>query len=195
MGVIKATEDFLHYDRTGEAIFEPGLSIEHRLGLNGGSEKFTYNFGGSLYQDDSFNDLNEQVKRSFTFGMGAQVSDKLRYQGSFSYTGFESNLDYNANTSWLRFSGFKGGARGNLDELSEEEWIVERDRAQRIGELVDITRTINRMTASNKFTYGFSDNFEANATIGTDYRTSVDQEIATNALQIALGSQPAGTTD
>ena len=35
-------------------------------------EKFTYNFGGSLYQDDSFNDINQQVKRSFTFGLGAR---------------------------------------------------------------------------------------------------------------------------
>jgi outer membrane receptor protein involved in Fe transport len=195
LGVIKATDDYLFFDRTGEAIFEPGLSIEHRIGLNGGSDKFTYNFGGSLYQDDSFNDLNEQVKRSFTFGLGAQVSEKLKYQGSFSYTGFESNLDYNANTSFSRFSGFEGGARGDISLLTDEEFQVEKERAQTIGSLVDITRTINRLTASNKFIYDFTDNLQANATIGADYRTSVDQEIATNELQIALGSIAAGTTD
>ena len=195
VGIIKATDDYLFFERTGEAIFETGLSIEHRLGLNGGSDKFTYNFGGSLYQDDSFNDLNKQVKRSLTFGMGAQVVEKLRYQGSFSYTGFESNLDYNANTSFSRFSNLEGGARGNLAEMTQEEWEVEKDRARRIGELVDITRTINRLTASNKFIYDFTHNFQANATVGTDYRTSVDQDVTTNAVQIALGSLAAGTTD
>ena len=195
VGVIKATDDYLHYERTGEAIFEPGLSIEHRIGLNGGSEKFTYNFGGSLYQDDSFNDLNEQVKRSFTFGLGAKVSDKLNYQASFSYVGFESNLDYNANTSFSRFSGFEGGARGDISELSEEDWAVEKERAQNIGSLVDISSTVNRLTASNKFTYDFTDNFQANATIGTDYRSTVAEDLTSNALYIALGSVAPGTTD
>ncbi len=195
VGVISATEDFLKYDRTAEAIFEPGLSIEHKIGLNGGSEKFTYNFGGSLYQDDSFNDLNKQVKRSFTFGLGAQVNDKLKYQGSFSYVGFESNLDFNANTSFSRFSAFEGGGRGDLDELTEEEWIEERDRARKIGEQVDINRTINRLTASNKFIYDITDNIQTNATIGVDYRTSVDEQVNSNALLITLGSIAEGTTD
>ncbi|SDS52574.1 TonB-dependent receptor [Gramella sp. MAR_2010_147] len=195
VGVIKATDDYLKYDRTGEAIFEPGLSIEHNFGINGGSEKFTYNFGGSLYQDDSFNDLNEQVKRSFTFGLGAQVSDKLKYQGSFSYVGFESNLDFNANTSFSRFSAFEGGGRGNLDELTEEEWLVEKERAQNIGSLVDIQNTVNRLTASNKFTYDITDNFQSNVTFGVDYRNSKSEEVDSNALLIALGSIPEGTTD
>lgn len=81
LGSIHGTKDYLKYDLTSDAIFKPGFSQEYRMGINGGSEKFTYNFGGSLYQDDSFNDLNKQVKRSFTFGLGAQVSEKLKYQG------------------------------------------------------------------------------------------------------------------
>ncbi|TDQ33424.1 TonB-dependent receptor domain-containing protein [Zeaxanthinibacter enoshimensis] len=195
LGIIKATDDFLKYERTGEAIFETGFSQEYRIGINGGNEKFTYNFGGSLYADDGFNDLNKQIKRSFTFGLGAQVTDQLKYQGSFSYVGFDSNLDFNANTSFSRFSAFEGGGRGNLDELSDADWQVEKDRAQLIGELVDIRRVNNRFTASNKFIYSFSDNLEANATVGVDYRTSIDEENDTNALFIALGSRPEGTTD
>ncbi len=195
IGVIEATDDYLKYKRTGEAIFETGLSQEFRIGINGGSEKMTYNFGGSLYKDDSFNDLNEQIKRSFTFGLGVKVTDKLKYQGSFSYTGFESNLDFNANTSFSRFSAFEGGGRGNLDELSEEDWIVERDRAREIGSLVDIRGVTNRITASNKFTYDFNDAFQANATIGIDNRTTTQEENDTNALLVALDSEPEGTTD
>ena len=195
LGVIKATDDYLHYKRTGEAIFDTGLSQEFKIGLNGGSEKFTYNFGGSLYKDDGFNDLNEQIKRSFTFGLGAQINEKFRYQGSFSYVGFQSNLDFNANTSFSRFSAFEGGGRGDLNALDEASWIVERDRAREIGSLVDITRTINRFTASNKFTHDIGNSLQVNATIGIDNRSSVQEENDTNALLIALDSEPEGTTD
>ena len=194
-GIIEATDDFLKYKRTGEAIFETGYSNEIRVGINGGSDKFTYNIGGSLYKDDSFNDLNQQIKRSFTFGFGANISDKFRYQGSFSYVGFESNLDFNANTSFSRFSAFEGGGRGDLDALDNAAWIVERDRAREIGSLVDITGTTNRITASNKFTYDINDALQINATVGIDSRNTVQEENDTNQLLIALDSEPEGTTD
>ncbi|MFL1895741.1 carboxypeptidase-like regulatory domain-containing protein [Aquimarina sp. 2-A2] len=195
LGVIKATDDFLKYERTKEALFKPGFAQEYKLGVNGGNEKVTYNFSGSIYADDSYNKINEQVKRSLSFGLGAQVSDKLRYQGSFSYVGFESNLDFNANTSFSRFSAFEGGGRGNLDELTDAEWQVELDRSNEIGPLVDITNKVNRFTNSNKFLYDFSDNFSATATIGVDSRSTVSEENDTNELLIALGSINPGTTD
>ncbi|WP_109097921.1 TonB-dependent receptor domain-containing protein [Aquimarina sp. AU58] len=195
VGAIKATEDFLKYKRTGEALFEPGLAIEYKIGVNGGNEKVTYNFSGSLYADDSFNRLNEQVRRNLSFGLGAQVTDRLKYQGSFSYVGFESNLDYNANTSFSRFSAFEGAGRGNLDELTEAEWQDELNRSNNIGAQVDINSTVNRFTNSNKFTYDFTDSFQANAIIGVDSRTQTQQEVGSNALQIAQGSINPGTTD
>ncbi|MFC5044203.1 TonB-dependent receptor plug domain-containing protein [Aquimarina hainanensis] len=195
LGVIKATEDYLKYKRTAEALFKPGFSIEYKVGVNGGNEKVTYNFSGSLYSDDSFNKLNEQVRRNLSFGLGARITDKLRYQGSFSYVGFQSNLDYNANTSDSRFSAFEGAGRGNLDELTEEEWQVELDRSNAIGPLVDIMNNVNRFTNSNKFTYDFSDNIQGNATIGIDSRTSLQQENSTNAFGIASGNLNPGTTD
>ncbi|AUP77590.1 TonB-dependent receptor plug domain-containing protein [Flavivirga eckloniae] len=195
LGVISATKDYLKYKRTSEAIFEPGIIQQYKIGINGGSEKITYNFGGSLYKDDSYNDLNEQIRRSFSFGFGAQITDKFKYQGSFSYVGFDSNLDFNANTSFSRFSAFEGGGRGNLDELSEAEWIEERDRARKIGSLVDVSSVTNRITASNKFIYDFNESFQANATVGIDTRSTVQEENDTNALLIAIDSEPEGTTD
>ncbi|MDX1326136.1 MAG: TonB-dependent receptor [Arenibacter sp.] len=195
LGVINATTDYLKYKRTAEAIYEPGLAQEYRIGINGGSDKFTYNFGGSLYNDDSFNDLNKQIKRSFTFGLGAQVTDKLKYQSSFSYVGYESNLDYNANVSFSRFSNMENGSYGDLDTMEETDWADLKSDVRKIGSLVDITSVVNRLTGSNKFTYDFSNSFQANATVGIDYRTSTNQGNDTNALLIALGSQPEGTTD
>ncbi|WP_185781772.1 TonB-dependent receptor domain-containing protein [Croceivirga lutea] len=195
LGVISATDDFLKYERTKEALFDTGFSQEFRVGINGGSEKFSYNFGGSLYKDDSFNLLNEQVRRTFTFGLTAKVSDKLRYQGSFSYVNFDSNLDYNANTSFSRFSAFEGGGRGNLDELTPEQWQSELDRSNAIGPLVDNTSSTNRFTASNKFIYDFSPNFQANFTIGVDNRNTVQEVLQSNAFQVAIGAVAEGTTD
>jgi outer membrane receptor protein involved in Fe transport len=195
VGIIKGTTDYLKYDRTAEALFEPGMSQQFRVGLSGGSEKFTYNFGGSLYKDDNFNDINEQIRRSFTFGLTAKVTDKLKYQGSFSFVGFESNLDYNANTSFSRFSGIEGNARGDTDGFTDAEWQQERERYTNIGKLVDITQTTNRMTASNKFIYDVKDNLQVNATIGVDTRNTVQEELQSNALQVALGSIAEGTTD
>ncbi len=195
VGAIKATEDYLRYDRTAEAIFQPGWSQQYRVGLNGGSDKFSYNFGGSLYKDDSYNDINEQIRRTFTFGLTARVTDKLRYQGSFSYVNFESNLDYNANTSFSRFSGIEGSARGATDEFTDSEWQDELARYSRIGQLVDISSTTNRITASNKFIYDINENFQVNATIGIDNRNTVQEELLSNALQVELGSVAEGTTD
>jgi len=195
VGVIKATKDFLRYDRTAEALFRPGVSQEYKVGLNGGSEKFSYNFGGNLYTDDSFNDINKQIRRSFTFGLTAKVTDKLRYQGSFSYVNFESNLDYNANTSFSRFSNLEGSARGATDGFTDAEWQNELARYRRIGQLVDITSTTNRITASNKFIYDISDALQVNATIGIDNRNTVQEELLSNSLQVELGSIAPGTTD
>ncbi len=195
VGAIQATDDFLKYERTKEALFETGLSQEFRVGLSGGSEKFSYNFGGSLYKDDSFNKLNEQIRRSFTFGLTAEVTERLKYQGSFSYVGFESNLDFSANTSFSRFSGFEGAGRGNLDELTDAEWQAELDRSDAIGPLVDITSNTNRITASNKFIYDIKDNLQVNATIGIDNRNTVQEDLQSNALLVALGSIAEGTTD
>lgn len=195
VGVISATRDFLKYERTGEALFANGFSQEFRVGINGGNENFSYNFGGSLYKDDSFNLLNEQVRRTFTFGLTAKISDKLKYQGSFSYVNFDSNLDYNANTSFSRFSAFEGAGRGDLDLLTDEEWQAELDRSNRIGPLVDNTATNNRFTASNKFIYDFTDNFQANFTVGIDNRNTVQELLQSNALLVALGSIAEGTTD
>jgi len=195
VGAIKATKDFLRYDRTGDVIFQPGWSQQFRVGLSGGSEKFTYNFGGSLYKDDSYNDINEQIRRTFTFGLTAKVTDKLRYQGSLSFVNFNSNLDYNANTSFSRFSNLEGSARGATDEFTDAEFQEETARYQRIGKLVDIVSTTNRITASNKFIYDIDENFQVNATLGVDNRNTVQEELQSNALLVELGSLAPGTTD
>jgi len=194
-GVINAEDKWLKYDRTGEAIFETGAVSELKAGLAGGTEKFSFNFVGSLYQDDGFNDLNEQYKRSFNFGFKSTLSKKLTYQGSFSYTGFSYNLDYNANTSFSRFSGAEGGAFGDLNALSDEDWEARKTTIREQGALTDISQRVNRLTASNKISYSFADKLKTNLTFGIENRNTRQQEVGSNAFQITVGSLGEGTTD
>ena len=195
LGSIQGEDKWLRYARTAEAIFEPGFLQEYKGGISGGTSKFSYNFVGSMYQDDGFNDLNEQLKRSFNFGLSSNMSKRLNYQASFAYTGFEYNLDYNANTSWSRYSAAEGGAYGNLDELPAEDWTDLKEDMQTQGALTNITQRVNRLTASNKLTYNILDNLRATATLGIENRNSRQQEIGSNAFQIHVGAIPEGTTD
>jgi len=195
VGSITAEDKFLRYQRVADAIFDPGTLTELKAGLSGGTEKFSFNFIGSLYQDDSYNDLNEQLKRSFNFGFNANLSDAFSYQGSFSYTGFNYNLDYNANTSFSRFSAAEGGAYGNIDELPDEEWEELRQQMVTQGALTDITQRVNRLIGSNILTYKFLNDFQTSLTFGVENRNSRQQELGSNAFQIHVGSIADGTTD
>lgn len=195
IGAISGTDDYLKYDRTSEAIFEPGVLNEYRLGMNGGTEVSTYNFSASLYKDDSFNDINEQIKRNLSFGFTRNINERLKYQASMSYVNMDSNLDYNANTSFSRFSGFEGGGRGDLDTMDDATWETELERSRNIASTVDIKTRVNRFTSSNKLTYDLGYNIQANFTTGLDFRTVVQQENSSNQMQIYQGSIPAGTAN
>ena len=195
VGAITGTDDYLKYARTAEAIFETGIMNEYRFGMNGGTEVSTYNFSGSIYKDDSFNDINEQIRRNLSFGFTRNINDKLKYQASMSYVNMDSNLDYNANTSFSRFSAFEGGGRGNLDEMDDATWETELERSRNIASAVDVKNRVNRFTASNKFTYDFGSNIVANLTTGIDFRNFTQQENSTNQMQIYQGSIPAGTAN
>ncbi|KAB7529259.1 TonB-dependent receptor [Flagellimonas olearia] len=195
LGVIKATTDFLKYDRTAEALFAPGFSQEYRVGFSGGSEKVSYNFGGSLYKDDGFNKLNEQVRRTFTFGYNANVTDNFKYQGSFSFVSFDSNLDYNANVNFSRFSNFEGGSYGDLNAMTDAEWAAVRANSDEVGSLVDITSRTSRFTGSNKFIYDITSSIQANATVGIDYRTTTQENLQSNAFLVAIGAENPGTSN
>jgi len=195
IGAISGTDDYLKYDRTSEAIFEPGVLNEYRLGMNGGTEVSTYNFSASLYKDDSFNDINEQIKRNLSFGFTRNINERLKYQASMSYVNMDSNLDYNANTSFSRFSGFEGGGRGDLDTMDDATWETELERSRNIASTVDIKTRVNRFTSSNKLTYDLGYNIQANFTTGLDFRTVVQQENSSNQMLIYQGSIPAGTAN
>ncbi|WP_422090438.1 TonB-dependent receptor domain-containing protein [Tenacibaculum ovolyticum] len=194
-GVISGTTRFTRFERTGDLVFRNGTSQNYRVGLNGGTEKFRYNFSGSLYYDDSFNNVNEQIKRNIRAGFTAKITDKLTYQGSATFSSFEYTRDFNANTSFARYGNIEAGAFGDVDALSDLEFNDLKKDLKEQGELTDIRDRVNRFQMSNKFTYKFSENFLINALIGFDSRSNRQEDIQTNALQISKGGVSPGTTD
>ncbi|CAA0149738.1 TonB-dependent receptor domain-containing protein [Tenacibaculum maritimum] len=194
-GVISGTERFTKYRRTGDLVFRKGTLQNYRVGLNGGTEKFRYNVSGSMYYDDSFNNVNEQVKRNIRSGFTAKITDKLTYQGSATFSSFEYSRDFNANTSFARYGNIEGGAFGNVDELTDQEFNDLKEKLREQGELTDITDRIRRFQMSNKLTYEFSENLLVNALIGFDSRSNRQENIQTNALQISKDAISVGTTD
>lgn len=195
LGSINGTRDFLKYQRTGDILYEPGFMQQYRLGFGGGTRNFNYQFSGSLYQDDSFNDLNTQVRRNIRLSMFSQVTTRLSYSGSVAYSNLEFNRDYNANTSYARFGNLEGGQYGDLDAMTDSSFNALKDQMLLEGELTNITENINRFQFSNNFRYNITTNLAASLDLGMDFRNSTQREVGTNAMQIAKGFFPDGTTN
>lgn len=195
VGQMVGTADFLRWKKTADIIFQPGWVQNYRLGFSGGTDAFNYSFAGSLYQDDGFNSVNEQVRRNFRTTVAARVSNRLRYSASLAYSNSEYTRDYNANTSFARYGNLEGGQFGNLDSLTDQEIQDLTDDLEAQGEVTDITEKVNRFNVANNFTYDVSDNMKLSLDFGLDSRVSKQQELGTNAMLISKGAVADGTTD
>ncbi|TYP98030.1 TonB-dependent receptor-like protein [Tenacibaculum adriaticum] len=148
-----------------------------------------------MYYDNSFNNVNEQIRRNIRSGFTAKITDKFTYQGSMAFSSFGYTRDYNANNSLARYGSIEGGSFGDVDQLNDEEFNDLKNNLKKQGELTDITDRVKRFQISNKFTYEFTDNFMINAIVGFDSRNNRQENIQTNALLIAKGAVPDGTTN
>ena len=195
LGQMQGTRDFLKWQETGDLLFEPGFVQNYRLGFSGGTDAFNYSFSGSIYQDDGFNAINEQIRRNFRTTVSARVTNRLRYSASLAYSNSEFTRDYNANTSYARFGNAEGGSFGNLGDSSQTYLDDLKRQLQDEADVTNITERINRFNVANNFTYDVTDKVVVSFDFGLDSRNSKQQELGTNALQIVKGSYPDGTTD
>jgi outer membrane receptor protein involved in Fe transport len=195
VGQMVGTTDYLRFENSGEINFQPGMVQNYRLGFSGGNDAFSYSFSGSLYEDDGFNSVNEQVRRNFRTTLSARVSNRLRYSASLAYSNSEFTRDYNANTSFARFGNLEGGSFGDLDEYTSAQVDSLSDLLEEQGDLTQITERINRFNVANNFTYDVSDKVIVSFDFGLDSRNSKQQELGTNAVQISKGAFAEGTTD
>ena len=195
LGSMVGEEKFLRYDETADLLFDPGLVQQYRFGVDGGSDRATYNFSGSFYDDDGFNDINQQRRINARFGTRATLSDKLEYTGSAAFTSNYFTRDYNANTSFARFGGLESGDFGALDDLTTGKLDTIRQDLLLAGELTDITEAVRRFQTSQQLSYQPFQGFTSRLILGLDSRRSRQEEVGTNAVQIAKGAIGAGTAD
>ncbi|TXF90459.1 TonB-dependent receptor [Neolewinella aurantiaca] len=195
VGSMVGEEKFLRFEETADILFEPGLVQQYRLGVDGGSDKATYNFSGSFYDDDGFNDINSQRRINARFGASAKLNSKLEYNGSAAFSSNYFTRDYNANTSFARFGGIEGGNYGLINEASAGRIDTITQELRLAGELTDITEAVRRFQTSQQLTYKPFRGFTSRLILGLDSRRSRQDEIATNALLISKGAVAEGTAD
>lgn len=195
MGAIVGTRDFLRWEQTADLIFRPGFLQNYRIGLGGSEGNTSYSFSGNLYQDNSFNEINETIRRNFRTTFATNITDKLRYSNSVAFSNMEFTRAYNANTSFSRFGNLEGGQFGNLDSLSQDELDDLDQQMTDEAEVTNIREVINRFQVANNVKYYFSKDLTASLDFGIDRRNSVQREIGTNQLLITKGFFPEGTTD
>ena len=185
LGSMVGETEFLRFKSTGDILFEPGLVQQYRFGVDGGSERVGYNFSGSFYDDDGFNDINEQRRINARFGTRATLSDKLTYNGSAAFTSNYFTRDYNANTSFARFGGIEGGDYGLIDDMTQGAIDTIAEELRLAGELTDVTEAVRRFSTSQQLNYTPFEGFTARLILGLDSRRSRSEDLQTNALLIA----------
>lgn len=192
VGSTTPTEDFLHFDRTGDLLYQTGLYQDHTISLSGGTkETLGYSFSGNITNDKGFRieDQNENIKVNLRSGFTAQLNDHFTYRSSlgYSHSNFKRVRDGNAGGYtglWYAESGaslFTGpGFNPNLNELSDEDYALMKQYVTKAEELQDNQTNINRFQTSQIIEYKPSDNLMIKATTGLDYRVQNEAVITTN---------------
>ncbi|MGI9543051.1 MAG: TonB-dependent receptor plug domain-containing protein, partial [Cyclobacteriaceae bacterium] len=85
LGAIDGTGDYFVFDEVKELGFRTGFLGSYRVGVTGGSDKVTYNFFSRFREDNSFQPGQGENRYSIGGGYNASISDRVNYQGSFSY--------------------------------------------------------------------------------------------------------------
>ncbi len=194
-GVMSGERTFLFFPETGDAYFKSGLEQSYRLGVDGGSDKVTYNFSGNYYKDNGTNNLNEQTRAGFRSSVGATISPKLQYNGSAAFANTYFTRDYNANSSFSRFGGLESAAYGDLSEASDGFLDSLKSDIKEQGRLTDISEAVRRFQTSHSFTFDAFKNFSTHFTFGLDSRRSKAQNLQTNEYLIQIGAVAPGTDD
>jgi TonB-dependent SusC/RagA subfamily outer membrane receptor len=191
-GIMAGTRDFLQYDRTADVLFDPGHMQLYRLGVSGGSERTTYNFSGSVYDDEGFRVGNQQTRYNLRTTLQSTLADKLTYTGSFGFVGHQFTRDYNANSSFGSYGNLENGDYGNLDTLTSDELNDVREEVRSIVNNVDIFTQVRRFQTSHALEYKPIEKITLKGILGIDSRFSREREIFTNELDVLLGGSGVG---
>lgn len=203
VGWEEPVEKAFFFPQTADLLYKKGLTQEYRLSGNGGSDKMTWAFSGSVKDRAGYRIDNNASKRyQARTGMSVSLTDEFQYDNSFgfSYNNYERTRDGNAGgytPLWLLEGGriFAQGFNNKLDQASPQEladleaWLEESER------LENYRIEVSRFQMSHQFKWQARSDLSLNATVGLDYRKSNERGIETNEFLIHTGAYPPGTDD
>ncbi|MEO1021685.1 MAG: TonB-dependent receptor [Bacteroidota bacterium] len=191
IGATTPTEDFLHFDRTSELLYQNGLFQNYNVTVSGGNNRLGYSFSGSHTDDEGFRIQNQNAnsRTAFRTGFTAYLNDDLTFRSSLSYTRNNFLRVRNGNQGgytglWYTESGsslFTGpGFNPNLDELSDADFALMQEFVTTAEALQDNSTSINRVQTSQSLEYNPVQNLVIRATAGFDYRVQDETIVTTN---------------
>ncbi len=190
-GTTSPTNDYLHFDRTADLLYQTGIYQKYDLQFSGGDKKFGYSFSAGITNDEGFRieNQNKNQKVDFRSGFQAQLSDLVSYNSSFSYTNSSFNRVRNGNAGgytglWYTESGaslFTGpGFNPNLNDLSNEDFELMRAYVSSAERLQDNQTLIDRFQTSQTIEYKPVAGWLVKGTLGVDYRVQDEEIFITN---------------
>ena len=192
VGAEHATTDFLHFKRTKELLFEPGIFQRYNVAVNGNSGKVGYSVTGSYLNSSGVQLFKQNQNRRVDLrsGFKAELHDKISYESSFTFV--NNNYKRNRNGNQGGYTGLwftESGASANLkthkfnpqiDDLSEAEFDRMKEYVHTAERLQDNEIVVNRFQTSQSFQYRPMQNLNVKAVGGIDYRVLRNQVIQTN---------------
>lgn len=204
LGTERSTNDFLHFKRTADLLFQNGLFQKYHLAVNGGKDKSGFSFSMNYMNSTGVQiyDQNSNRKIDFSSGYHAALTDKITYENSFTYVNNKYKRNRNGNQGgytglWFAESGASAitGPKftPNLDIISDSEFAKMQAYVNNAERLQDDQITVNRFTSSQVIKYTPIPKMTIKGTAGIDYRTMRDMMVQTNQyLSVTTGTN---TTD
>lgn len=191
MGIETPTNDFLHFKRTKDLLFQNGLYQKQHIAINGGQGNFGYSFSGNYSNSEGVQifDQNRNERFDFSSGFRAGLGSKVTYESSFTFVSNSFKRNRNGNQGgytglWFAESGASSitGPKFSpvIDTLSEVAFAQMKAYVHEAERLQDNSIKVKRFQTSQVFKYMPLKNLVFKATGGIDYRVQKNQAIQTN---------------
>jgi len=186
-----STNDFLHFKRTKDMLFETGTFQKYNLGINGSKGGLGYSFTGGYLNSSGVQIMDQNANRRIDMrsGFRANIGDKVTYESSFTFVNNSFKRSRNGNQGgytglWFLESGaskISGPVKNPLiDDLNDEDFQKLKDYVREAERLQDNEIVVNRFQTSQTFNYRPMESLVIKAVGGIDYRTTRNKVITTN---------------
>ncbi len=154
---------------TKDKFFQSSLYQGYGAGVTGGTESFSYNVSGKMYNTDGIVTQEKLSDKQWNLatGMRAILSQKAEAELSASYTRSQFGRLFNDNSSFAPLSNLE--TEGDFRDLASLE---EKDSLLALNLLPGQREASNRFISSVNLNYSPFSQWQNKFTIGVDYRKS-----------------------